>query len=285
MKSMYIRCTGFCALLALLCSLALSGSPGQIPQLTVTVYKAGHGDMIGILSPSGETTLIDCGDSSSTQARAAIRNLPARLARFIATHAHDDHIGNVPLIIGRTTEFYDPGLEHPSRAQEFLYRVVSTGKRLEILSRGAVLDLGGGAVLRVLWPPCPLLRGTAADANNNSLVLMLHFRNFRMLLTGDIETEALEEFMKLDPDLACTAVKIPHHGSRGSLHSGFIRSLKARWAIVSCAKDGDPSGHGLPHEDCLRVWRQAGMAVHATGREGGIRIETDGETHRLVVLP
>ncbi len=281
--------TVFCRLALALAAVLLFvpdlGSNQQPGTLSITVHNVGHGDMTEIRSPTGEVTLVDCGDGASATARKALAGVPLRIARFIATHPHDDHIGNFPLLLTRTSLVYDSGLEHDSRAQEGLYHAVTRGVRMQIARRGDRIEIGGGAWLDVLWPPAPLLRGTASDANNNSIVLMLCYRDFRMLLTGDMETEGLDELVASGSDLRCNAVKIPHHGSRGSLHNSFISSLSARWAIASCARDGDPAGHGLPHEDCLRVWRRAGMTVHATGREGSIRITSDGSYHRLEAIP
>lgn len=275
----------FLALAAGLLLVSSLGGNQQPGNLSVTVHAVGHGDMIEIRSPRGEITLVDCGDCASKTARTALAGLPAKIARFIASHPHEDHIGNFPLVRPRTELVYDCGLELDTQAQENLYRSVSRGGRIQIVSRGERIEIGGGAWLDVLWPAVPLLRGTASDANNNSIVLMLCYRDFQMLLTGDIENEGLDELVRSGVELRCTAVKIPHHGSRSSLHTPFISAVKARWAIASCAKDGDPSGHGLPHEDCLRVWRREGMKVYATGREGSIRLTTDGSNHRIEVIP
>lgn len=274
------------ALILILC-LSLTPAAGEEGgyKLVVTVHAVGHGDMIEIRDPVGEITLVDCGDAASPAARRAVTLLPSRITRFIATHAHDDHIGNARLILTKTGSIFDSGLEYATRTQEELFRGAAQGCTFTILGRGDRIKLGGDAWLDVLSPPRPLLRGTASDANNNSVVLMLGYRDFRLLLTGDIEMEGLDELVSSGPNLRCTAVKIPHHGSRGSLHKNFIAQTKARWAIASCGVDGDPKGHGLPHEDCLSAWRKSGAEVYTTGRHGSLRISSDGKNHRLDILP
>lgn len=272
--------------LALLAFLFFSGQPvagetGDGQLLTVRVFDVGHGDMILVTTPGGRHALIDCGDAGSQKARLALGRLPERLDWFFATHAHDDHIGNSGSILPRVRTVVDSGHAAATVAQETLYAAAGQVAGFIIARAGDRFDLGNGVVCETLAPGERLLFGTGADANNNSLLLMLRYRNFRMLLAADIEIDGLDELLARAADIACSVVKVPHHGSRGSAHDAFIRRLGARQAIVSAAADGDPRGHGLPHNDLLARYRAAGMEVFVTGRQGTITVTSDGSSHAV----
>ena len=54
----------------------------------------------------------------------------------------------------------------------------------------------------------------------------------RLLLTGDIEGEALARFVAADPD-SCDVVIAPHHGSGTSLPPDLARVTRPDWVVVS----------------------------------------------------
>ena len=266
-------------LLLILILLPISAEGRNEGRLSVIVHDVGHGEMIEIICPGGSVSLIDCGSAASASARKAAGLLPARLRYFIASHAHEDHIGNASLAAARAETLVDSGFEDAGAVQAEFYDQAARGKKFLIAEEGTHLDLGDGVTLNVLAPGKSFIRGTASDANNNSLVMMLTYGRFRMLLTGDIENEGIEELLAKKPDLQCDVVKIPHHGSRGSQNMRFIRSLTAKYAVASAAQDGAPEGHGLPNEDVLRAYRDAGAVVYVTGRHGTIHITSNGEEY------
>jgi competence protein ComEC len=273
------RISAFLLLLAL--ALIPIGAEGRNEgKLNIIVHDVGHGDMIEIITPGGLISLIDCGSASSPKARQAAATPSRRLRYFIASHAHEDHIGNAPVAAANAETIVDNGFEDAGFVQAELYSLAARGKKFLIAEEGMRLDLGGNVFLDILAPAKTFIRGSQSDANNNSLILMLTYGRFRMLFTGDIENEGIEELLMRKPDLECAVVKIPHHGSRGSQNARFIRSLRAKYAIVSASADG-AQGHGLPHEDTLRAYREAGAEVYVTGRHGTIRIISNGEEYEV----
>jgi len=268
-------------LFLILTLLPAAGAEGRNEgKLRVIVHDVGHGDMIEIITPGGTVSLIDCGSASSPKARAAAQAI-ARLRYFIASHAHEDHIGNASIIAARAETIADSGFEDAGYVQAELYSWAARGKKFLIAEEGMRLDLGDGVSVEVLSPAKNFMRGTQSDANNNSVILMLTYGRFRMLFTGDIENEGIQELLARKPDLACDVVKIPHHGSRGSQNARFIRALRAKYAIASAAGGGAEQSHGLPHEDVLRAYRETGAEVYVTGRHGTIRILSNGEEYEI----
>lgn len=71
--------------------------------------------------------------------------------------------------------------------------------------------------------------------NNTSLVLMLHYGSFKMLLTGDAEApveDALQQ--KYGTALQADVLKVGHHGSKTSSYWPFISKVKPKYALISC---------------------------------------------------
>jgi competence protein ComEC len=93
--------------------------------------------------------------------------------------------------------------------------------------------------VRVLHPPAeaaarPLPHDPdhrAAD-NETSLVLAVESAGRRLLLTGDIERDALRRFVAAGVE-RCDVLVAPHHGSRTSLPPDIARVTRPSWVLVS----------------------------------------------------
>ena len=75
-----------------------------------------------------------------------------------------------------------------------------------------------------------------SDKNGNSIVLLVSYRDFSMLLTGDIsekEEIVLKELPKVD------LLKVAHHGSKHSSSEKFLQSVMPKYGIISCGMDND----------------------------------------------
>ena len=85
----------------------------------------------------------------------------------------------------------------------------------------------------ILWPK--IMQINENILNNNSIVMMLNYKNFRMLFTGDIEGEAEKEIIKLYSDSNCLeadVLKVAHHGSKTSSNKGLLNLVKSKIALI-----------------------------------------------------
>jgi competence protein ComEC len=114
--------------------------------------------------------------------------------------------------------------------------------------------------------------------NNNSLVMRLVFGEASILFTGDIGAADEREIMSLYPDLTCTILKIPHHGSATSSSQAFLRQLRPRMAILNVGID---NSFNLPHPDVISRYAKAGCRIFRTDRDGAVSLETDGRSIRI----
>lgn len=108
--------------------------------------------------------------------------------------------------------------------------------------------------------------GETSSENNMSLVLYLNVAGVKVLFTGDAGTMGLYNAIryavanKIDlKDL--NVVHVPHHGSRHNISKGILNSIHAEYAVVSCAKKGEPHH---PSNIVTNAFIRRGIEVHAT---------------------
>ena len=90
----------------------------------------------------------------------------------------------------------------------------------------------------------------------------------RLLLTGDVEPDAQEALLRMQPDLAADVVKMPHHGS-GRQSDRFFEAVGARVATISAGEDND---YGHPAAAALRLLREHHVAWWRTDIDGDIAV-------------
>ena len=73
--------------------------------------------------------------------------------------------------------------------------------------------------------------------NDYSLVLQIDYRQFRGLLTGDLEQEGERElYGRLLP---VNYLKVGHHGSKGASGEEFIQNITPDFAVLSAGKKNE----------------------------------------------
>ena len=118
---------------------------------------------------------------------------------------------------------------------------------------------GKPLVIEVLWPRAVFQDGQGSypwygDAgktvNGNSVVLRVRHGNQRILLTGDLNTAAMDDLLNTHPPipgmphaLAADVYKAAHHGSQ-DFSVPFLQAVKPNAAVISSGDDrNDIHGH------------------------------------------
>jgi competence protein ComEC len=85
-----------------------------------------------------------------------------------------------------------------------------------------------------------------------------------MLFTGDLESAVLYDLAH-DPnlDLQSQWLKIPHHGSRGSMEPHFYAAVDPAWAVIPVG----PNNFGHPHEEVVEELNKRGIVWRTTYEE------------------
>lgn len=256
---------------------ALSTPDGR---LHVTFLDVGQGDAVLIETPGGRQVVIDGGPSPSVMVDAVGRHLPfwdRTLDLVVLTHPNEDHLsGLIPLVERyRVARALEPGISQPGGAYLRWLELLAERDVPTFQARaGMRIRLGDGVWLRVLNPPQPLLQGTAADENNNSVVLRVEYGRMAFLLTGDIEAEGEAWLVRTGQPLQAQVLKLAHHGSDSSTTREFLAAVSPWAAVVSVGAD-NPFGH--PSEAVLARLNEVGIPIYRTDEHGDVEFVTDGQ--------
>jgi len=204
----------------------------------VTVAALGHGCGVVVRSPQGRVLVYDAGrlgaPGAARRAMSAVlwSEGHVRIDTLVISHADTDHFNAVPDLLERfavgEVVVSESFLRSDSVAVRDLVRQVHQRRiALRRVRAGDEIPCDPLCRVRVLHQ-----HATAADDNQTSLVLAVESAGRRMLLTGDIEGDALAAFVAGDPD-ACDVLLAPHHGSVTSLPAEIARSTRPEWVVVS----------------------------------------------------
>jgi len=271
-RGMLLACAGLVGLVS-------GRDPDPIDgRLHLTALDVGQGDCLVLRSPLGRFWLVDTGGSYSDRfdvGEAVVAPYlwsrgVRRLSRLLLTHAHRDHVGGAPFLLGALA--VGETWEGPAPLRDPLYETLSSdleasGVARRSVFRGVSVDWDGVRV-EVLGPARPR-RPPSAVRNDDSVVLRLGFGNVRFLLTGDIE--ALGE-AALGPAPA-TVLKVPHHGGRESSTAAFLRSVHPSVAVFSV---GRRNSFGHPAPEVVRRYQRRGCRIYRTDYDGAVTVSTDG---------
>jgi len=155
------------------------------------MLDVGQGDAIAIRTPRGRWLLVDAGPPARGEGagRPVVQALRARGAlrveTLVLTHPDLDHIGGAAAVVEhlRPRTILDPMLPAPKTGYADLVELaVARGVGWSAARAGDVLDVDGVS-LRVLHPDT--LPSDAEEGNAASVVILLEWRGFEALLTGD----------------------------------------------------------------------------------------------------
>ena len=124
--------------------------------------------------------------------------------------------------------------------------------KIQIVNKGDRVQIENNLFFDMLWPTKSELINENV-LNNNSIVCKLHYKNFSMLFTGDIEEIAEKRILQEYKDnlqlLNSTILKVAHHGSKTSSTKEFINVVKPKVALIGVGKNNK---FGHPNEDVIK---------------------------------
>ena len=247
-------------------------------KVRVTFLDVGQGDATVIELPD-RTILVDGGVAYERWNIGRMVVAPylwdqgiRRLDHVIATHPQLDHVGGLPWIIKRFEigQYWSNG---DQRRESFYKRLTAA-----VEEKGLVDQVAWEGKEIISEGPCRLISlnpsrdhpSGETNLNNRSVVLSLTCGPHSILLTADVEVEALNRLLDHPGVQSATVVKIPHHGAKSSLNRRWIRQLRAKTAVVSAGK-GNRYGH--PAQAVLWAYRH--MDVYRTDSDGAIVLSMD----------
>lgn len=265
---------------------AATTTTGPVPDANGTVemhfINVGQSVSTLIVSPSGETMLVDTGHYRD-DGGYVLQYLQAhgidRIDHLVVSHNDADHIGGNAAIIDyyETSAdgigvVYDPGIAASTQTYaEYLDAVEEHDVTLYETREGDAIAFEGVDV-QVLGPPEPYLESEAR--NENSIVLKLTHGQTSFLLSGDAEDDQeaylIEEY---GAGLQSTVLKTGHHGSSSSSSGGFLDAVDPKAVIISSGYDNQ---YGHPAEAVLQRLSDRSIPAYWTGTHGDIVLISDG---------
>lgn len=241
--------------------------------LLVHYIDVGQGDSI-LVQINNKNLLIDSGPLVSSQ--KIIKYLKAQKVKkidyIIASHPHEDHIGNLAQIIKtfKISEVYAPKKTSNSSAfEDFVQALRNENHKINIAKSDINLDLGNNISLTILGP----VNSNYDDINNYSTIIKITYGSTKFLFMGDAEVLAENEIINKNYDLSADVIKIGHHGSNSSSSKEFLEKVSPKYAIISCGQGND---YGHPHREVIEYLKAKQITTYRTDLDQDILIKSDG---------
>lgn len=248
-------------------------------KLTFAMLDVGQGDALFIESPTGTQMLIDAGPPRKILSQL-LRVMPAfdrSIDAIIITNPDQDHIGGFSdvLKVYKVDKVFNSGTLSDSKTYQNLENEIKNKNIPEILAKkGMRLDIGGGAVIDILFPDRDV---SSWSTNDGSVVAKLSYGKTSVMLTGDApqSTERIILSENFPAQLHSDILKVGHHGSRNSSSFEFLQAVSPVYALIS---DGKDNKYGHPHKEVLDILNQLDAKIFRTDLQGTVILKSDGNS-------
>ena len=259
--------------------------------LTITVLDVGQGESLLIEFPNGKTLIMDGGGFYKNRLDVGKRIVAPYLWNrgirnidyMVATHSDNDHIRGLYSLLDLFPVKYFLTLGETTvgkRLQNLQNKAREKGSKFIPVIKKETIHIGEVQLIP-LHPGAELKVSTISNRrinNDLSLVLLLKYKEFSMLFTGDI-SDKIEKVLAVNPlQLESDILKGPHHGSRFSNSQNFIDAVSPSTVIFS---SGYLNRMHHPHPETLERYLKVGVDIHRTDTHGAIQVITDGSTYEI----
>jgi len=240
--------------------------------LKIYFFNVGQGDSAFILTPLGQSILIDGGpDAKVLEHLDKINSYwDRKIDYMVLTHPHADHLAglidvlkgyNVKNVLWNNISFDSPFMS------SWVRQLDSFEGNVSAFERGDELNLGEVS-LKAVWPPKGML--FESNINNVSIVTHLRYKDFDCLLTGDIEGEAQ---LLVDWPKDVEVLKVPHQGATGDTSEALLKTARPYVAVISVGKNS----YGHPGQTTLDLLDRYGADIYRTDKHGTVEVISDGK--------
>ena len=287
MKKTYLKTftTILILILTLLCSQQFTSlynkTNSNIYYLTVYFIDVGQGDCI-LVNVNGYNLLIDSGPSSARKSLLGYLD-KLSISKFdyvIATHPHEDHIGNMDAIIRKyhIGKFLAPKVTASTLTFENMVTALNDKNlKISVISTGSN-SINLGKETSIMFYTLPNLN-TDDELNLYSPIIKLTYKNISFLFTGDAELKNEEFLIKNEINLRSHILKIGHHGSSSSTCEAFLNSVNPKVAIISV---GSNNKYGHPAASTLNLLKNYHIKLYRTDLLGTIILKSDGSSFSIL---
>ena len=280
-------------------------------ELQIHFVDVGQGDCCFIETPCNKTILIDGGGAEFGDFDVGKNTvLPylldigyTKIDYVIISHFDTDHIGGVltiikelnvgQVVVSKQAEISSNYTKFKEIINEKKTKVLVVGDNKNINNiqeenntfvSPQKLKIEEDLFFDFLWPYSDNLI-TENPLNNNSIVCKLHYKDFSMLFTGDIEEIAekqiLQRYRNNYSRLDSKALKIAHHGSKTSTSKEFLEAVNPQIALIGV---GQNNKFGHPNEEVIKRLENIGTKIYRTDQMGEITIIVNNQGKVTILL-
>ncbi len=246
-------------------------------ELTFAMLDIGQGDGLFIESPTGVQIMFDAGPQHKILGPLShvISPFDKSIDAIVITNPDADHIGGFADVLKayKVDKVFESGTFNDSKTYQNLEEEIKRQNIPDVIvQKGMKLDLGGGAVIDILFPDQDV---STWSSNDGSIVARLTYGTTSIMLTGDATTKTEKIILSENAPtvLKSTLLKVGHHGSRTSTSNAFVEAVAPIYALIS---DGKDNKYGHPHKETLDTLNQFGAQIFRTDLLGTIIMKSDG---------
>jgi len=243
-------------------------------KMLVHYIDVGQGDSI-LIQVNNKNLLIDAGPNSDK--KKLLNYLSAlnleTLDYVIATHPHEDHIGNMDNVINdyNVLAFYAPKVQSTTKSfEKMVESLKSKNLKINVIKKGTdSIDLGENTKVTVFSPN----KDYYEDLNNYSPVIKIEYGKTSFLFTGDAQKDVEKEILATNEDISADVLKVGHHGSSTSTTNDFLKKVNPSLGVISVGQD---NSYNHPNDDTIKRLNDNKVTIYRTDKDATVVLSSDG---------
>lgn len=245
-------------------------------KMIVYYLDVGQGDS-ALIQVNNKNLLIDSGPKSD---KKKLLNYLSKininkLDYIIATHPHEDHIGNMSEIIDNynVLNFYAPKVESTTKTfEQMIDSLKAKNLKINVIKKGTnSINLGENTKVTVFSPT----KDYYEDLNNYSPIIKIQYGETSFLFTGDAQKDIEKEMIASNENISADVLKVGHHGSSTSTTKEFLNKVRPCIGVISVGTD---NSYNHPNTDTLKRLKYNNIKVYRTDKDSLIILSSDGST-------
>ena len=245
--------------------------------LHVIACDVGQGDAI-LIQKNTTQVLIDGGPNNSVL-NCLGKYMPfwdRQIELVILTHPEADHYTGLIEVFKKYKVNYFGQNNTISISQGYgvLEKVVGGSATQDLkLSKG--VGLGVGMIYLDILNPVDgyknlLTNKQTSGTNDNGVVVLLTYAQFKALFTADVENEVSGELSENVKIQNLDYIKVNHHGSKNGLSEKLLQAGMPKTAVISV---GEKNSYGHPHMEILEMLTKYNVNILRTDEMGNVDYE------------
>lgn len=268
--------------------LVLNIQPTRHNELRITFISVGQGDCTLIELPNRQAVyMIDSGGMLRFQKEEWTKSpndyevgrqviVPylkgkgiTKIDKLILTHGDADHVEGAEEVM-QEVAVKEIHITPQSGEEKVMEEVIGESKKrnIPILEKMAGEQWRqGGLQVEYVMP-----NDLSYEGNNDSLVLVLSFEGYKIIIPGDLEKGGESELVKTAPQSIgnSTILKAGHHGSKTSTSEEFLSVVSPKLVIYST---GENNRYNHPATEVVERVEEAGIPSMNTAEIGTIEVK------------